>query len=716
MIAAIVVDFHSMMGRKTVHMIPGILLSLALLLITAAPVAGADAASALPDQTSPISLAADSLVYDAEVDSYEARGDVVLRQGDVELTSQELLWQASTQDASARGEVLLQDKDMQLSAELVQYNLATGQGQMRQGEVLVSQDNFHFSGDVIEKQGQADYFVANGSFTTCDGEIPDWKFSAREVDVTLGGYARAKHVFFHVKDVPVLYTPYLFFPVKTERESGFLAPWFGHSSKKGLRASLAWYQVIDRNMDATFYLDYLSKSALGKGLEYRYALARQNNGRALYYHATGIDETPNMYYLEWQHRGDLLAGWRWTADIEYTETQRFFEEFGENPEDYNRDKMVSRLILQRNWQKLNLVGHARYLKDLETDNDGTLQRLPEIGLAQARYRIGETPLSFGLESYATHFWREEGEEGERLYLRPFVTATFKAGPWFEIVPEAALYQRLYHADRGDDSETIPEVSLTLATRLIRNFAVNRWGLDRVRHSIEPEISYTYIGDEDQTTLPLFDLYDRLEERNDITYALVNRLTALSSPAGGTPFNRDLLYLRLSQSYDLDAVGDPETGRDKPFSELHLELDFWPTEKNTLHVESLIPFHGDTRFRNLSIGITAEDFYDHSVTIDYIYRDEDFNNEATDYVRFQMDTPLLKPVFLRFGERYDLHEGRELEKVFGVEYRARCWSLLVTYRDRYEDETGDDQEVMINFVLAGLGQNEGFAKGFESSRQ
>ena len=67
-----------------------------------------------------------------------------------------------------------------------------GQGQVRDGQMFVRQGNFHVSGEQIEKRGQADYFIKHGSFTTCDGEIPDWKFTAKEVDVDLGGREAAE--------------------------------------------------------------------------------------------------------------------------------------------------------------------------------------------------------------------------------------------------------------------------------------------------------------------------------------------------------------------------------------------------------------------------------------------------------------------------------------------------------------------------------------------
>ena len=660
----------------------------------------------------PVSLVADQLSFNEENQSYEAIGDVVLRQGDLELRANELLWQASTQDAAARGEVLLNDADVAFSGDSMQYNMSTGQGLARGGRVLVHSGNFHLAGDEIEKHGQANYFVKDGSFTTCDGEIPDWKFSAREVNVDLGGYARAKGVFFHIRDVPVLYAPLMYFPVKTERESGLLAPWFGYSKNKGTRASMAWYQVIDRNMDATLYLDYLSKVGLGTGLEYRYALANQNNGKALYYHVAGIDEMPNTYYLAWKHRGNLPGGWTLTSDVEYTDKQEFFDEFGETAEEYNRDQTVSTVIFQRNWQKLNLVGMGRYLKDLEGDNDESLQRLPELGLGQSRYRLGETPLYLGLESYATSFQRDEGLDGERLYLRPFVSASFRPGAWLELTPEVSLHERLYDTDADDDHQFVPEYSLTLATRLVRTFAPNRWGMENLLHSIEPKVSYTYVPDKDQDDLPLFDLFDRQIQRNDVSYALVNRLTTSSTSEDGTTLYRDFLNLRLSQNYRFDDE-DELFDDDRPFSDVRLELDFWPTRNVALDVDSLIPVYGNSGLRTMRIAASARDDIGNAVKVNYTYKDETFANAATDYIKFQLDTSLFKPVYVRFEERYDFRDSRELEKIVGLEYRSKCWSILMTYRDRYREDDSKDHEVMFSFVLAGLGMNKGFGNGFGS---
>ena len=673
------------------------------------------------DKKTPTALAADYLAYNSDEDSYEAKGDVVLQHGDVELRTEELLWQAATQDAAAQGSVSLVDAGTEVTGERLQYNMATGQGQLSDGRIFVREGNFHLAGEVLEKHGHTEYFAKQGSFTTCDGEIPDWKFTASEVDVTLGGYARASNVWFHIKDIPVLYTPYMMFPVKTDRESGFLPFSLGYSKNKGLMASLAWYQVVDRNMDATISLDYLADRGLGKGLEYRYALANQNNGQALYYHVTGFgeidtstgtEEVPDLSYVKWEHRGNVPGGWRVAADIEYTGKQLFFEEFGSFVgEDYNRDKTVSTLTLRRNWQKLNLVGYGRYINDLETDNDTTLQRLPEVGLGMARYRLGTTPFYAELESYATNFERKEGQDGQRLFLKPSLSGVFKPGSWLEIVPEVALYERLYNVDEQDSEKSVPEFSLAFATRLAKSFDVDNLGsIDRVQHSFKPMVTYTYVPDKAQDDLPLFDLYDRVSNRNDVTYALVNRFIARSTAADGSRVYRDLLYLRLSQIYDIDEASNNLSGEHQPFSDVRVELDLWPTRNISLNVNSLIPVYGESRLHSLVVGSSVRDDTGNAVTINYTYNDIDYSGVATDYLAVTLETPVLKPIYARFDGRYDLLDNRFLEKNLGLEYRSKCWSLLLAYRNRYLEDQKNDQELMLTFVLAGLGEAPGFNTG------
>ena len=61
------------------------------------------------------------------------------------------------------------------------------------------------------------------------------------------------------KGVPILYTPFISFPVGNERKSGFLFPTLGTSSRSGTSLSVPWYWNIAPNYDATFMPTCYSK-------------------------------------------------------------------------------------------------------------------------------------------------------------------------------------------------------------------------------------------------------------------------------------------------------------------------------------------------------------------------------------------------------------------------------------------------------------------------
>ncbi|HKL25382.1 MAG TPA: LPS assembly protein LptD [Desulfuromonadales bacterium] len=655
----------------------------------------------------PVTLEADRLSYEPVGEVYTATGQVLLQQGTFNLKAEELLFETALQDLAATGAVRIRQQEDELHGDRIHYNLTTGQGRLEQGRVFLGDKNFHLSGASVAKTGPDSYRVENGRFTTCDGEIPDWEFTAERVEVTMGRYARVRNAWFRVRELPLFYFPYLVYPVKAERETGLLTPQYGHSRERGTRISLAWYQIIDRNQDATLYLDYLSKKGVGKGLEYRYLFAGDNLGLARYYHVSGIAETPDLYAVEWRHGGMLPGKVRLTADIEYVDDRLLFEDFGEAAEDYNREQTLATVIAQRNWGKFNLAGHLRYLKDLESDNDLTLQRLPELSATASRYRLWRTPLFFSFESFATRFRSDEAAEGERYSLRPSLGMVLNPGSWLTVAPEVAVTYRSYSADAtADDSVTVPEFSLALSTQLQKVIAFERWGFDRLRHRIEPEIRYVYTPDVDQEDLPFFDLQDRIAERNRIEYALINRFTARKKRDDAPPVYREILKLRLSQSYLIDEQANltTPTSEKDAFSALRIELDARPSRRIFLALDGDLAVDEGRTFSRLEIAAGLDDQHGNRFEVGYHYlRQEAVEPDLqADHLRAELETALLKPVYLHLEERYDIGEDRSLETVVGLEYRARCWSLLVAVRDRL-----DDQSVTVNFQLAGLGGTEGF---------
>ena len=667
---------------------------LALLLLPALP-APAQNPPGAADQA--VSLDAGSLSYDKATDTYHASGKVRLTRGAMELHAASLDWNRSSGEAEATGGVELKAPEGTMVGEALHYNLETGRGRLENGRVFASGQKFHIAGQEIEKLGEQEYRVTDGTFTTCEGERPSWKFGAGDFHVTLGGYARARNVLFYIKDIPVLYIPYLIYPAKTERESGLLLPRYGFSSRRGTQFSIAWYQVLGRNRDATAELDYMSRFGLGKGLEYRYALTGDGGGAFHAYHVTERGRT-DRYSLTGRHRSTLPGAVQLSADVDFVSSRDYYADFGENYNVYTRDQAPTVVYLARNWDKLNLSGQFRYDKDLQQSGDATLQRLPEVRLADLTRRIDGTPLFWRFDLEGDHFWRRKGEKGGRLTARPALSTDLFSNPLFSLVPEIGYRENLYSTSSDDfQHQGVFDFGARASTLFSRVYQVDGKTVRRLRHSIEPDLGYSYVPEVDQSNLPAFDALDRIGPESRISYGLTNRFTARMESEGGEPVYHEYLYLRLSQSYDFREsrrnLAFPGDAR-RPFSPLLLEAVIRPSHSSYLDFDASYDTNsGENRLVDYNLRGSLNDTAGNNLSLDYRNR-----RGEIDYLAATLDTSVLKPVYLRLEERYDFSAGKALESVAGVEYRARCWSFFVTYRQRPED-----QEVLFSFALSGIGR-------------
>lgn len=643
----------------------------------------------------PVQLEADQVSYDREHGIYQATGDVRLQQGDFEVRSQNLQWNQLSGEIDAEGNVHLISPDEELSGSTAKYNLLLGTGTVENGNFFLRSQNLHVRGEKIERRGEFNYHIEKGFFTTCDGEVPSWKFGASQIDVTLGGYARAKNTIFYLKDIPAVYVPYMIYPAKTERESGLLIPTIGYSDKRGVQYSGAYYQVLGVNQDATLYVDYLSEMGFGKGLEYRYVFGRDTAGEARFYHidvdqVDGVTVDEERYAIQWQHDGQLPGAVRMVADVEYVNDEEYFEDFGELAEDYNKDQVQSNFSLSKNWGKYSLVGQLKYTKDLEVDDPGTLQLLPRITFDVARKRFNESMFYYALHSEYTYFWRQEGLRGERLMVRPLIASSLQLWDVIDVAPEISYRERIYWGASDDSSnkhEGIPEFVTKINTRLQRIYHQIPGTVSKLKHSIEPEVVYRFIPEVDQGVLPNFDSYDRIAEANRFEYALVQRLTARFEADDQKVTYRELLYLRLSQNYDLTAEASAQRFGAvraemtlRPFSWLSLSSD------TTLEVDT-----GDWSKIAAEAGI--KDNKENELKTAYRY-DRD---EAIDYGTVDLSVAFLKPVYVNYQQRYDFSAQEQLEQVIALEYRQQCWSAQLAYR-----EHDGDRSVMLSFTMSGIG--------------
>jgi LPS-assembly protein len=186
------------------------------------------------DPSSEINVTADKLTTGNGANQIEATGNVEIKRGGMTLKADEVRMNRATQDTEAKGNVTVDDPEWKVkSADSIQMNLETETGEIHNGDLFLENGHVSLTGRRFQKFGGQSYRVDDGFFTTClcESGAPSWKFYAEQMDLALDGVGTIRNGYFYIMDVPVFYLPYGYFPLNTERQTGFLFPQFGQSSK-----------------------------------------------------------------------------------------------------------------------------------------------------------------------------------------------------------------------------------------------------------------------------------------------------------------------------------------------------------------------------------------------------------------------------------------------------------------------------------------------------
>jgi len=647
-----------------------------------------------------VKIVADSIGYDKKEDRYNAAGKVRIDWSGTTMYADTVSLRQSDNLATADGNVLFVKGDDTLRGDRAALNLETEKGEITNGKLFIKQGNFRLFGAKLEKTGAEDFHIQDGTFTTCDGETPSWKFSASELDVTREEYAVGRHAFFYIRDVPVLYFPYIAYPVKTERQSGFLIPRIGVSSKKGFYLQVPYYFAISPSQDATVYLDIQTKRGVGAGGNYRYLLPSGGSGDLNAYLIYDTDQDMMRGTFVGRHQQSFSPTLFFRADLDLTLDRNFYRDFGEVNGEYNKQYLENTAFLTKHWERFSLTTELKYTENLyAANNKATLQQLPTISFTGIKQQLGKTPLYASIDAGFTNFVRQNGLQGQRFTLFP--TLTYYTSPTGILDGSAwvGYYQRFYNTYGGDiatgySDSGLPAAGASLSSTLSRVYDVGWGNLKKVNHVVIPEISYSYRPQQNQDGLPFFDYTDRLVAQSMIGYSVTNYLTGKYLTGDDPAKYRDLAYLRLSQGYEFSGTRrDVLTLVDdqRPFTDIRAEARVNPVERLSLSVDSRFnPYR--FRFSTADIAADASDSQGNSAGIAYR-----FARDQISYLEGRLNISYVKPFVFQYRTRYSFDQHVFLESNYALEFKQQCWGVTFIYQERL-----GDRSFILNFSLAGIG--------------
>ncbi|MFZ1985881.1 MAG: LPS assembly protein LptD, partial [Desulfatitalea sp.] len=701
-------------------------------------------------------VSADRLSYDPKTDEYTAEGNVTVTREGRTLTADMMRLNQTSRQAWAEGHVRLLSGQDTLTGKSLQMNLDNETGTLTEGSVFLSENHFYLSGREIQKTGPESYRIKDASLTSCDGPDPDWHITGKDLKVTIEGYGFITHAALWAEKVPVIYTPYLAFPVKLKRQSGLLTPEFGLSDRRGQEYLQPLFWAINDSMDATFFAHYMSERGTRLGGEYRYVAGEHARGTLM---ADGFEDRqvddglldhsqrwgytsdgalrPNQdrYWVRAKVDQNLPVGMTAKLDLDVVSDQDYLKEFqdgangfdktrdyflktfGRDIDDYNDGVRLNQLNLNRLWSNYTFNADARWYDDVVKRRTGgpddTLQNLPELALDGTKQKIAGTPVYFDLLSDYSHFYRQEGTRGQRADLYPriyYPTRLFNA---VFVEPSAGIRQTAWHIDqweatpaedRDDYYRSIYDLKLDTSTDFFRVFSIDTAGCDRLKHGIKPQLIYEYIPDTDQEETAQFDFdeLDVIEAQNRITFALTNTLTARTPrPAEAEAKGPGATYIpfvrfKLAESFDINKHKQDDP---RPFSDLLAELGITPGRYLRLDGDALWrPYDG--RFYGYNAGVRLWDLRDDVIGVGYRFTREEpeVNVAGVESIVLLGLLKVTQAWGLRGHYERNIEDKRLIETGVGLSYRAQCWGVDLDAKE--EEEHNRSIAFMVH--LTGLG--------------
>jgi LPS-assembly protein len=441
-----------------------------------------------------------------------ASGDVEVRYGDILLFADRVEYDPATKDCRAEGNVVVQSGREVLRGERLLFNLESGRGSIEEASGLIA-PTLLFEAARIERR-QADlYSLTKGFLTACTQPNPRWSFGLSRAEVRTDDRLELWDAVVRIKGVPVLYLPYLSYPLK-ERATGFLMPRLGFGGSKGFSLSQSFYWAMAPNMDATVGVDLYAARGAGAGLEYRYLFPGGTKGDLnLYYFIykrQGDGTKPgNSSIVRFNHTQTLPLGFTLVANIDYQTSYSFLRDYDNDFQRALSFNRTSQVYLSRSWRRFNLSARASrfetYFSELDDANVST--SLPQINFNVFKTRLF-APVYFSLAASLNRWqygWRSDFEAGTerrstRLSASPTLSVPFASIPWLTATTSVTANLNYYGQSLDPESGAIVDEPL-FTKNLVASVEVvgpvfyrvfhGRDGRARLKNVVEPYVTYSY---------------------------------------------------------------------------------------------------------------------------------------------------------------------------------------------------------------------------------
>jgi len=654
-----------------------------------------------------------------EVGKLTLTGHAEAQRGYQRLRAERLVYSEAGATVEADGNVAYDEPSLNITGNKGKFWLNENRGEL-------FGTHFHFYDRHGRGVARKAYIVRPGvtrfkktMYTTCPESSNTWSLRATKVTLNKNtGVGVARNARLNIKDVPILYTPYLTFPIDDRRKTGFLTPSFGSSDNSGFEFKLPFYWNIAPNYDLLLTPRHLQDRGTQFTTEFRF-LQHQQRGLVRVEYLNQDDITGNQRNRVIV-RDKVRFSPNLTASIDYDRVsdKNYINDLGDSLSlaSVTHLKRTGQVNYTTSWWNLGVqVDDYQTVDTTISQQNRPYQRLPRITF-NADSPLRPLGLESRLATEAVRFDSGQRVTGDRLDLQPSISWPYRSRA-FESTPKFGVRYTGYRLDNQGGGQpkrpnrTLPFFSLDNTVYFERNLSIAG---HRYTHTLEPRLFYLYVRGENQQNLPLFDAseptftyrelfkenrfngVDRVGDANQAALALTTRLIDPDNGAERLHASVGQLFFFANRNVTLNNTAPQTRSTSNIAAEIEMALSrawsgkadmVWdPHDNSTQRANARIQYHpGFRKIANIS------------------YR---FQNGSQNQIDISGLWPL-SPSWQILGRwYYDISDSRKLESLVGIEYDSCCWGVRFITRD-FIDSTNDNTNntsnriFMVQIVLKGL---------------
>lgn len=514
----------------------------------------------LPDDKIPAFIETDKLQGSPDT-HFTLDGDSQVRRIDGVLKGDNIDYDRTKDEVTVNGHLRMMRDATLVTGPSGHLNLQTNQGEIEKPDFWIGATGGTARAEHADVFSRSEFRLKQVTYSGCPCANPSWYIKADSLDIDMDeneGVAHNGVLYF--KNVPILASPYLTFPVKKERKSGFLVPTYGMSSNTGADVSLPYYFNLAPNYDMTLTPRIMSKRGNMLGAEGRYI----GDGYTGLLQGTYLpdDRVANRdrWMYRWTHYQQLGNGFYADWDLARVSDNNYYRDIttiGLNSATTVYLPQSARVGWNGTyWQTSVQALRYQTLQDPAAPIAPQFDELPAIRLTGRRYDWNGMDLNW--DSSAIRFSRpllngtRLSPGGDRLQIYPSVAYPIVRPGWF-VTPKVGLNYTQYSTSwyntdfnglgslapyQPSQSRTLPIASVDSGMVFERDTSL--FGRSATQ-TLEPRLYYLYIPYRNQSALPVYDTYlapfsfdqafqenayvggwDRINNANQLTAALTTR--------------------------------------------------------------------------------------------------------------------------------------------------------------------------------------------------